>query len=469
MSPKDIPPYPGDESKDKMAPRLVINDGIPWYVSNDIWVVPGNNPNSLPGAAQANWTNWVWARVWNDGNAPIFNATVNFYWADPSTIITRQNATLIGSEYVSIPAKQYKHIYCHVPWQPVLLHPLHVCLIVEAYDPILDPLPYPGSPDLNFTIDRHVAQHNLILAQNAADMSLVYQISIANPVKEAKQMVEVAVERYPVTNLTGLAMFTGLAPLKEVAQAKPAEILGWSPKAGDLQAFNKAMKAAMVAREGNKPIDQQPRVAQPKTAHAALTRLRKAAQPVQRIEMRPNEMQHLALVIPPLPEANSGEACAYTVTQKINGIEMGGVLVLVMADPLPLLSEHQRRNMLLEQRLSERPDILLRMLDEPAKALGELGLTLEDLQCPEQVAESTKRAEQAAAAVREIEHLTLAKRLPRIGKIAKRYLGDNFRVEKVPFGLQFLESSSSSSNSEWTGTGTIICTFHPGCGPDNDG
>ena len=220
---------------------------------------------------------------------------------------------------------------------------------------------------------------------------------------------------------------------------------------------------------GNQPFDWQPHAVQPEKAHAALKRLREVARPVQRIEMQPNELQRLALVIPPMPEAHGGEACAYTVTQKINGVELGGVLILVMADPPPVLSLHQRRNMLLEQRLAGRPDILRRMLDEPAAALAEMDLTLDDLHCPEQVAESTARAERAAEAVRAIEQLPLDERLPHISRIARRYLGDDFRVVKVPFGLQFVEPSSAASNSEWTATGTFICTFHPGCGPDNDG
>lgn len=469
MSPNDNHPYPGDEDKDKMAPRLVINDGVPWYASGDIWVVPGNNPNSLPGPAQVGAQNWVWARVWNDGNASIFNATVNFYWADPSTIITRQNANLIGSEYVSIPAKQYKHIYCKVPWQPAMVNQGHACLIVEAYDPLLDPLPYPGSPDFNVTADRHVAQHNLILAINAAGLSLVFPIFVANPVQGAAQMVEVAVERFPLTNLVGLAHFPGLAPLKEAAQVKPAEMLGWSPGAGGQPAFHELLEVALDASVGNQPFDWQPHAAQPEKVHAALKRLREVARPVQRIELQPNELQRLALVIPPMPAAHAGEACAYTVTQKINGVELGGVLILVMADPPPVLSLHQRRNMLLEQRLSARPDILRRMLDEPAAALAELDLTLDDLHCPEQVTEATARAERAVKALQEIEQLPLEERLPRIARIARRYLGDDFRVAKAPFGLQFAEPSGEASNAEWTATGTFICTFHPGCGPDNDG
>jgi hypothetical protein len=468
MSPNDIPPYPGEDDKDVMAPYLVINDGVPWYASNDIWVVPGNNANSLSGTPQAGGTNWVWARIWNNGNAPIFNATVNFYWADPSTIITRQNANLIGSEYVSIPANQYKHILCQVPWQPAAGSQAHVCLIVEAYDPILDPLPYPGTPDFCVLIDRHVAQRNVILAVNNADFSLVLPVLIANPVQIA-QFVEVSVERFPVMKLTGMAMSSGLAPLKEASQVQEAEILGWSKNSGELDAFHSVLETAAIAGEVNQPINQQPRRVRLDMAHEALKRLRKAARPVHRIELDPNGMQKLALVIPPLPDAHGGEACAYTVTQKINGVEVGGVLVLVMADPPPLLSVHQRRNMMLEQRLSERPDILLRMLEEPIAVLAELDMSLEDLRCPEQAEEATRRAECAAVEVRKMEDLPLEELLPHLRQIALRYLGEDFRVEKVPFGLQFLESVPDSANADWTATGTFICTFHPGCGPDNDG
>jgi hypothetical protein len=77
-----------------MAAKIQIRDGNPWWLSQDIWVVPGDNPNGLPGRPIAGQTNYLWARTQNIGTLPISGANINFYWSNPATGVLRSNSTL---------------------------------------------------------------------------------------------------------------------------------------------------------------------------------------------------------------------------------------------------------------------------------------------------------------------------------------------------------------------------------------
>lgn len=43
-----------------MAVQLQIRDGDPWWMSPDIWVVPGNDPNGAPGQPIVGQDNYLW-------------------------------------------------------------------------------------------------------------------------------------------------------------------------------------------------------------------------------------------------------------------------------------------------------------------------------------------------------------------------------------------------------------------------
>jgi hypothetical protein len=101
-----------------MAVELWIDDGDPWYLSPDIWVVPGNDPNGLPGIPILNMPSYVWARVHNRGTTGVSNATVRYYWADPSMAITPSTATLIGTSYVNLTPGETKEVLCLTRWIP---------------------------------------------------------------------------------------------------------------------------------------------------------------------------------------------------------------------------------------------------------------------------------------------------------------------------------------------------------------
>ena len=118
-----------------MAVDLWVDDGNPWYLSPDIWVVPSDDPNDPPGMPVADVSAYVWARVRNRGSTPVTNASVRFYWADPSTVITPTTATLIGTSSVSLSASESKEVLCVTPWIPQFVNGGHECLLAQAFAP----------------------------------------------------------------------------------------------------------------------------------------------------------------------------------------------------------------------------------------------------------------------------------------------------------------------------------------------
>ncbi|HEX2396463.1 MAG TPA: hypothetical protein VHI78_14035 [Bacteroidales bacterium] len=140
-----------------MAIELEIKDGTPWYLSTDVWVVsdPSDTTESMPIVGVPC---FLKARVSNNGTTGVTNATVKFYWANPSIGFNRNTANYIGQAFVSLTSGAIQDVLCLIPWVPVYLNDGHECLLAEAFHSN-DPLPQ--SPDFNVPIDRHVAQRNL--------------------------------------------------------------------------------------------------------------------------------------------------------------------------------------------------------------------------------------------------------------------------------------------------------------------
>lgn len=143
-----------------MPVSLEIEDGNPsWYLSHDIWTVPGNDPEGPPGPPVAGTDCYLWARVHNKGTTPVSNATVRFYWANPAVGFDRNTANFVGSSFVTLDAGESAEVLCLTPWVPQFVNGGHECLLAEAFHPAADPLP-PGAA-FDVPTDRHVAQLNL--------------------------------------------------------------------------------------------------------------------------------------------------------------------------------------------------------------------------------------------------------------------------------------------------------------------
>jgi hypothetical protein len=149
--------------RNDMPVELEIHDGNPWWLSPDIWAVPGNDPEGTPGLPVAGQSCYLWARVTNNGISSINNAEVRFYWANPSAGFDRNTANLVGTSNVNLLSGQSADVLCLTPWIPEYLNNGHECVLAEAFHSSLDPLP--ATPDFNVPSDRHVAQLNLSVVQ----------------------------------------------------------------------------------------------------------------------------------------------------------------------------------------------------------------------------------------------------------------------------------------------------------------
>jgi hypothetical protein len=110
-----------------------------------------------------------------------------------------------------------------------------------------------------------------------------------------------------------------------------------------------------------------------------------------------------------------------------------------------------------------------RLLDDPDGVLGDLGVGAEALECPEQAHAARERAEKPAAELTRLgEDAPLTDALKQARPVLEPALGDDFLVERVPFGLRFAERVGSVG-LDLTGTGTVECTFGLKCSPDVDG
>jgi len=163
-----------------VAVALEIEDGNPWYLSRDLWVVPGNNPQGAPGAPIAGQANYLWALVRNTGRTPVQDATVRFYWANPAVGFDRTTANLVGTANVRLDAGQSEPVLCLAAWTPSFVNGGHVCILAEVFHQALDPL-LPG-PTFNVPTDRHVAQRNLSLVA-AAKGAFRFAFEVHNPAR----------------------------------------------------------------------------------------------------------------------------------------------------------------------------------------------------------------------------------------------------------------------------------------------
>lgn len=175
-----------------MSTVLEIEDGNPWWLSHDLWVVPGSDPNGAPGQPVAGQPAFLWARVHNKGEQSVSGARVNYYWSNPAAGVLRSNSTPVGSAFVDLNPQESKEVLCIIPWIPVIVNDGHECIVAEvihASDPFPTPLPDPFNPP----VYRQVAQRNLsVLAINRRMIQIV-PIQVAAPDRRA-QRLHVAIE-----------------------------------------------------------------------------------------------------------------------------------------------------------------------------------------------------------------------------------------------------------------------------------
>jgi len=173
---------------------LLIRDGVPyWWLSPDIWVVPGPDPDGAPGLPSAGQPAFVWARVANQSRVELANVEIRFHWSNPATGVLRSNSTLIGTSFATIAAGGTVEVLCVSPWVPVSVSNGHVCLVAEAIHPadaLPQPLPDPFAPPAH----NQVAQRNIDLVSLAPGMMRMMAIELAAPVRHPRHVI-ITVER----------------------------------------------------------------------------------------------------------------------------------------------------------------------------------------------------------------------------------------------------------------------------------
>lgn len=128
-----------------------------------------------------------------------------------------------------------------------------------------------------------------------------------------------------------------------------------------------------------------------------------------------------------------------------------------------------RTHLLLDFTLRHHPELLHELMDNPVAVFERLGVDEEALRCIEEVHEAYARGKRIAEKSEALGDLRLVEALPKIAELARRSLGDDFRVDKVPFGLRFCERVPDAQKMDWTATATVECVFGPGCHVDVDG
>lgn len=204
--------------KDEYLPFLVIRanagdrgarpfSGVFWE-SPDIFVAPDMDAPSAPATpptlgdvAKAGANNTLWARIWNLGRAPVYNARVEFYWCNPSLGINSSSANLIGYTYVDLgdrySGKAQQIVKCPTTWVPTFVNNGHECLVVRVFEPLTDPL---SNKPWDVAYDRHVGQRNIAVvnAASPAYLELLVKMGCSAPQGAAEiQITQVRVEEVP--------------------------------------------------------------------------------------------------------------------------------------------------------------------------------------------------------------------------------------------------------------------------------
>lgn len=139
----------------------------PIWESPDIWIAHGD-PSTTPatppdhgGDVKSGEPHTVYAHVWNLGSAPVMEAVIAFYWANPSLSIDATNAHLIGKARVDLAMGGmpgcHKLVKCPVAWVPVMENHGHECLVVRV-SAVNDSI---GADSWLPNLDRRVAQRNI--------------------------------------------------------------------------------------------------------------------------------------------------------------------------------------------------------------------------------------------------------------------------------------------------------------------
>jgi len=345
-----------------------IPPGTTFWESPDIWI-ESSDPD--PGKAVAGQNNFVHARVFNLGKADALPTRVDFYWANPALGLGPANMNWIGTEWVEVAAHFSLDVRCNTPWVPLFLNGGHECLIVNCSSPILDPIQQPYQP----VVDRHVGQRNIAVIEAMAGEVVHFSVALSNLLPlMAKTTITARIEHVAVAaairdtqdqlsvlNLVvshgqGAANTTDelLARFRE-GTAEQRRVRAWA----DFLASTDDARADLV--RGVTDVDQRYRSApyisstlaergrlvKQTSARGYLGLLLTASDTlmaraqsiesdelvVQEISLQSSEQRNLILEMGVPANARQGEFVVFHMTQKMEGLSVGGYTVVLRVVP----------------------------------------------------------------------------------------------------------------------------------------
>jgi hypothetical protein len=236
-----------------MAVELEIRDGDPWWLSPDIWTVPGD-PLGPPGTPIVGQATYLWAHVRNNGSSAVSNATVRFYWANPSVGFDRNTAHPIGTSFVSLGPVSSADVLCLTPWIPEFVNGGHECVLAEAFHESLDPLP--GSPAFDVPTDRHVAQLNLSVVVALSSGVFRLQVVLYNT-QRVKRAFRLEAVQGKLEELRPLAKRLGRELELPSRQGKVARFAFSEDACADAEAFEDGKKGEKGGKgaKGSRPLE----------------------------------------------------------------------------------------------------------------------------------------------------------------------------------------------------------------------
>jgi hypothetical protein len=218
---------------------------VPFWESPDIWTAPGAPaaspaiPANPGGVVTAGEPNTVYAHVWNLGRAPIMGVKVEYYWFNPTLGINAAHANLIGVARVDLGPRNstgcHRLVKCPKAWVPVVENNGHECLVVRVSaigDNISATHPWDA------WADRHVAQRNIHVASQGAEMAkLITSLNATLQARSRVQLLQVGAEAAHAVQL--------VAPHLKLDQAVRTHVL--AEMRADGSVFLPATRAVVTA------------------------------------------------------------------------------------------------------------------------------------------------------------------------------------------------------------------------------
>jgi len=258
-----------------VSAQVEIRDGTPhWYLSPDIWVVPGSDPDGPPGSPVAGQPAFVWARIENHGDQDALGVRVDVWWADPTFQVTRTHAHHIGTAFGdALVGGGPQDVLCLVPWLPVVVNDGHECLVATATYPG-GSLPTPPPDAFDPPTYLEVAQKNLTVLTMARAMFRVLTLA-GLPRTDAVFALTVEVgETLDERTLAGLGL-ARVRPAKEPTVRAGLRLETGCPAPDDPEAPQKLevrvpagrQRAVQLALTGTPPADGEYQVVRVEQRH----------------------------------------------------------------------------------------------------------------------------------------------------------------------------------------------------------